>query len=65
MANYTQKLQKISQSKFDQSKFDLIQEELLEQFESARFNRFLISLRETRKQQPHKIINTNKQYEKA
>ena len=59
MANYTQKLQKLAQSKFDP-----IHEELIEQYESAKFNRFLISLRETRKQQPHKI-NTNKQYEKA
>lgn len=59
MANYTQKLQKLSQSKFDP-----IHEELIEQFESAKFNRFLISLRETRNIQQHKI-NINKQYEKA
>ena len=55
MANYTQKLQKLAQSKFDP-----IHEELIEQFESAKFNRFLISLRETRNIQQHKI-NINKQ----
>lgn len=59
MANLTKKLEKLAKQKIDP-----IFEELLEQHESAKFHRFLASIRE--KQQNQITINYIKnQYEKA